>query len=187
MNSKPLAARAFGLVLSIAPLLLVTACAAAKPPLARAPSMPTIANAIPPSGLASATPANAPPSRGTIAISDEIRTACRIPAEDAFFAFDSATLESSDLQPLDAVARCFSTGPLAGHSMRLVGHADPRGPSEYNMALGQRRADSVEGYIDRRGVQSARIATTSRGALDATGQDESGWAHDRRVDVQLGS
>lgn len=187
MNSKPFAACASGLVLSIAPLLLVTACAAAKPSLARAPSTPTIATATPPTGPTSVTPANPEPSRGMIAISDEIRTVCRIPAEDASFAFDSATIESSDLQPLDDVARCFSSGPLAGRSMRLVGHADPRGPSEYNMALGQRRADSVEGYIDRRGVRPAQIATTSRGALDATGQDESGWAHDRRVDVQLGS
>ena len=56
-----------------------------------------------------------------------------------------------------------------------------------NLALGQRRADSVDGYIDRRGVQRARIVTTTRGAMDATGQDETGWAHDRRVDVQLGS
>ena len=70
--------------------------------------------------------------------------------------------------------------------MRLIGHADPRGPSEYNMTLGQRRADSVDAYIGRRGVQRSRIVTTSRGAMDATGQDETGWAHDRRVEVQLG-
>ena len=55
------------------------------------------------------------------------------------------------------------------------------------MALGQRRADSVDAYIDRHGVPASRIETTSRGAMDATGQDESGWAHDRRVDVQLGT
>jgi peptidoglycan-associated lipoprotein len=71
--------------------------------------------------------------------------------------------------------------------MRLIGHADPRGPTDYNMTLGQRRADAVEGYIDRKGVQASRVATTSRGAMDATGQDEAGWARDRRVDVQLGS
>jgi len=99
----------------------------------------------------------------------------------------SAALDSTDVEPLDAVARCSTTGPLAGRHIRLIGHADPRGPAEYNMALGQRRADSVDGYIDRRGVQRSRIMTTSRGAMDATGQDETGWAHDRRVVVQLGS
>jgi peptidoglycan-associated lipoprotein len=185
MNSMLSAPRSWALAASIAPLLVVTACATARPPMASAPPAPT-------PGVTATQPASpslspAEPTRGTIAISDEIRTACGIPAEDAFFAFDSATLESTDITPLDAVARCFVTGPLAGRQMRLVGHADPRGASEYNMTLGQRRADSVDAYIDRRGVQRSRIVTTSRGAMDATGQDETGWAHDRRVDVQLGS
>jgi len=70
--------------------------------------------------------------------------------------------------------------------MRLIGHTDPRGPSEYNMALGQRRADSVEGYVDQHGVKRTQVVTTSRGAMDATGHDEAGWTRDRRVDVALG-
>ena len=181
MKSMPLAPRSL-VLLSIAPLLLVSACAAAKPPVVSALPTPTTATPTPPAAERQA----AEPTRGTIAISEEVRTACGIPEEDAFFAFDSATLESIDIKPLDAVARCFTTGPLTGRHMRLVGHADPRGPSEYNMTLGQRRADSVEGYIGRLGVQLSRIMTTSRGAMDATGQDEAGWAHDRRVDVQLG-
>jgi len=180
MKSKSFASRSSALVLSIAPLLLVSACAAASPPVAKAPS--TMGRATPPAAEAQARE----PTRGTIAISDEIRAACGIPDEDAFFAFDSASIESTDIKPLDAVARCFTTGPLAGRSVHLVGHADPRGPSEYNMTLGQHRADSVDGYIGRRGVQASRMVTTSRGAMDATGQDEAGWAHDRRVDVQLG-
>jgi peptidoglycan-associated lipoprotein len=122
-----------------------------------------------------------------VAISDEIRKACGLSSEDAFFAFDSAVIESAEIQPLNAVAKCFTTGPLAGRAMRLIGHADPRGPSEYNMVLGQRRADAVDGYIDRRGVKRSRVETTSRGSMDASGRDEVGWARDRRVDVQLGS
>jgi peptidoglycan-associated lipoprotein len=184
MNSILSAPRTWALAASIAPLLVVTACAAARSPMASAPT--------PTPGVTAGQPAapslsRAEPTRGTIAISDEIRVACGIPAEDAFFAFDSATLESTDIKPLDAVARCFTTGPLAARQIRLVGHADPRGPSEYNMALGQRRADSVDAYIDRRGVRRSRMVTTSRGAMDAAGQDEAGWANDRRVDVQLGS
>jgi peptidoglycan-associated lipoprotein len=182
MKSMSLAPRSSTLVLSLAPLLLVSACAAAKSPVASVVPTPTMATATPPAANRQATE----PTRGTIAISEEIRTACGIPEEDAFFAFDSATVESIDIKRLDAVARCFTTGPLTGRRMRLVGHADPRGPSEYNMTLGQRRADSVEGYIGRRGVQLSRVTTTSRGAMDATGQDEAGWEHDRRVDVQLG-
>jgi peptidoglycan-associated lipoprotein len=120
-------------------------------------------------------------------ITAEIRAACGIPAEDAFFAFDSAVIAWTDVAQLDAVARCFTRGPLVGRSMRLVGHADPRGAFDYNMALGLHRADSVEGYLDGRGLQRSRVTVTSRGAMDATGQDEGGWALDRRVDVQLGA
>jgi peptidoglycan-associated lipoprotein len=171
------------LVLSIAPLLVATGCATDKPPAAGAPLAATAVTTT----AATMSPSKAEPTSGTIAISDEIRAACGIPAEDAFFAFDSAVIAWDDVAPLDAVARCFTTGALAGRSMRLIGHADLRGPSDYNMALGQRRADSVEGYLDRRGLLRSRVATTSRGAMDATGQDEVGWARDRRVDVQLGA
>jgi peptidoglycan-associated lipoprotein len=181
MNSMSFGTRSSALAVSIAPLLLVAACAAAKPPVADGPPTPPTASA---PQVARSTPE---PTTGTIAISDDIRTACGIPTSDALFAFDSASIETTDIKPLDAVARCFTTGPLAGRPLRLIGHADPRGASEYNIALGQRRADSVDGYIGRHGVQRSHMATTSRGAMDATGQNESGWANDRRVDVQLGS
>lgn len=182
MNTISHAVRSSAVVLAIAPLLLFpSACATTRLPVASAPSNPGIAAPQP----VAASP-RAEPTGGTIAISDEILTACGIPEEDAFFAFDSAAIESADVKALDAVARCFTQGPLAGRGMRLIGHADPRGESEYNMTLGQRRADSVERYIDGHGVQESRVTTTSRGAIDATGRDESGWAHNRRVDVELG-
>jgi peptidoglycan-associated lipoprotein len=67
--------------------------------------------------------------------------------------------------------------------MKLVGHADPRGDSEYNVALAGDRADNVKKYISVRGLGGQRIDTSSRGAFDATGHDEATWAGDRRVDV----
>jgi BON domain len=60
-----------------------------------------------------------------------------------------------------------------------------RGSADYNMTLGQSRADAVTTYLTARGVDSAHASSTSRGAMDATGVDEAGWAHDRRVDVLL--
>jgi peptidoglycan-associated lipoprotein len=179
MNSISLAPIA--LALSIVPLLLATGCAADKPPVASAAVGSTLVTAAP----ATTSSSKAEPSSGTISISAEIRAACGIRAEDAYFAFDSAVIASTDVAPLDAVARCFTSGPLAGRSIRLVGHADARGPFEYNMALGLHRADSVEVYLDGRGLLRSRVTVTSRGAMDATGQDEGGWALDRRVDVQL--
>jgi peptidoglycan-associated lipoprotein len=132
-------------------------------------------------------PPSPAPTTGNISISADIRSSCGISDHDAYFPYDSATLETQDVAPLTALARCFSSGPLAGRAIRLVGHADPRGPDDYNMQLGLRRADSVEHYLDRHGVERQHVDTSSRGAADATGTDEAGWAKDRRVDVMLGT
>jgi peptidoglycan-associated lipoprotein len=67
-----------------------------------------------------------------------------------------------------------------------VGHADPRGGSDYNMTLGQSRADSVAMYLVKKGMDKSKAESSSRGAMDATGSDEPTWARDRRVDMMLG-
>jgi peptidoglycan-associated lipoprotein len=118
-----------------------------------------------------------------LTVDDAIVRTCGLPTPH--FAFDSATVQPNSDTNLNKVAECFSTGPLAGRHMRLVGRADPRGETEYNLALGQRRAGEVGNYIQARGVASDRISTLSRGALDATGATESGFAEDRRVDIGL--
>ncbi len=127
------------------------------------------------------------PKQSDISISDEIRRACGISDAEAHFAFNSARVRESDRAILKKLAVCFSTGPLKGREMRLVGHADPRGESEYNMVLGDRRASNVKDAIANEGLAAERIATTSRGEMDATGTDEASWAKDRRVDVMLGN
>ena len=170
-------------VLALASSSLLLACAETRPAVPASAAPPAESRSAAPRGRSSAVV----PTSGTVAISEEVRRACGIRDEDAYFAFDSSTILSIDVTPLDAVARCFTAGPLKGRSLRLVGHADPRGSAEYNMTLGQGRADSVEGYLGRRGVSREKIGTTSRGAIDATGTSEAGWAHDRRVDVMLGS
>ncbi len=121
----------------------------------------------------------------TVAISEDILQACNIPDADAYFAFDSSLLTAPDHGALGAVATCFTSGPLAGRSINLVGRADPRGAPDYNLTLGQSRADAVTTYLTGRGVSPANASSTSRGAMDATGVDEAGWARDRRVDVLL--
>jgi peptidoglycan-associated lipoprotein len=126
------------------------------------------------------------PNKSQINISEEIKKACGISDADAYFAFDSANIRDQDHKVLGQLATCFTSGPLAGREMRLVGHADPRGDEDYNMVLGGRRADNVKGFIVQKGMDSGKVATTSRGEMDATGTDESGWSRDRRVDVMLG-
>jgi peptidoglycan-associated lipoprotein len=74
---------------------------------------------------------------------------------------------------------------MAGRKLSLIGRADPRGTPEYNLMLGQARANAVAWYLTAHGVSAANAGATSRGKLDATGVDEAGWARDRRVDVLL--
>ena len=83
------------------------------------------------------------------------------------------------------MANCFETGPLKGRKMDLVGHCDPRGADDYNMALGGRRADNVQKIIVSLGLSSSNVSTSSRGKMDATGTDEASWAKDRKVDVNV--
>jgi peptidoglycan-associated lipoprotein len=184
MRSVFIVSRVAGVVASTGMLLLASACGASRPATAPlAPNAPTTTS----TQATGQTSTSTAPSAGTITVSDEIRRACGLSDHDAYFPYDSAALESQDIAPLTAIARCFSSGPLKGRTMVLVGRADPRGPTDYNLSLGQRRADSVEKYLDRHGVDHTKMDTSSRGAMDATGSDEAGWAKDRRVDVMLGS
>ncbi len=131
----------------------------------------------------------------TVTISAPIASLCHIQfdkyeskpvAESSpLFAFDDAELFPDDRALLDKVATCMKTGPLEGRSVMLVGRADPRGETEYNMLLGARRAHSVANFLKVLGVAAPRVQETSRGELDATGTNEATWTYDRRVDILL--
>ncbi len=129
------------------------------------------------------------PVSANVALSDDILRACKIEfsnqPEAPKFDYDSTGLSSDDLHVLAQVVTCLTTGPLKGRSVQLVGRADPRGTDQYNMALGANRANQVQRFLEGHGVQ--HVSETSRGAIDATGKDESGWRQDRRVDLVLGS
>jgi peptidoglycan-associated lipoprotein len=123
-------------------------------------------------------------------VDDEIRRICNLVeksdlTEQPKFDYDSADLSAQERDVLAQIAKCLTTGPLKGRSVELVGRADPRGETEYNMTLGGRRAHSVDTYMAGLGVDKAKMSETSRGAMDATGKDEEGWKKDRRVDVRL--
>ncbi len=125
------------------------------------------------------------PRQSTIKVSDEIMEACGISDAEAKFEYDSARVQRGDQPVLNKLVQCFTSGKLSGRTMRLVGHADPRGEAEYNMVLGGKRADNVKSYLSAQGLPDRQGETTSRGEIDATGTDESGWSGDRRVDVIL--
>jgi peptidoglycan-associated lipoprotein len=165
--------------------LPIAACGGDKPPVkgpetaASDTAKPQATNRLPPAPPDS-------PQASALRISDEIVRACGISEPDAYFAFDKANLRNEDSKVLDQVVTCFTSGPLKGKSMKLVGHADPRGGSDYNMTLGQSRADAVQGYMVEHHMDKSKVETTSRGAMDASGTDEPTWARDRRVDMMLG-
>jgi peptidoglycan-associated lipoprotein len=161
-------------------LTLLAACSGNQPPPAAPRQAKLYKPAAPPTPLDSKSP-----KAGVVHIAEDIRKACGISDADAHFAFDSATLGQTERPVLTQLATCFVSGPLRGREMRLVGHADPRGPDEYNMVLGGSRADTVKTFLTMKGVPSSRIATTSRGEMEARGTDEASWAEDRRVDVMM--
>jgi peptidoglycan-associated lipoprotein len=161
-----------------------------------APGMTRKANspAIAPTGNATTSSAPLPMKNGPpvetsgLSVSDAIARACGIPAgkpATPSFEFDSAALGEDDRMMLGLVAKCLTEGALRGRSVALIGRTDPRGEPEYNMNLGGSRADSVNRYLVDLGVGKDKLHATSRGELDANGNDEAGWAHDRRVDVEL--
>jgi peptidoglycan-associated lipoprotein len=160
-------------------LTLLAACGSNQPPPA-APQAKRYMPAAPPMPSDSKSP-----KAGVVHIAEDIRKACGISDADAHFAFDSATLGQTERPVLTQLATCFVSGPLRGREMRLVGHADPRGPDDYNMVLGGSRADTVKAFLTMKGVPSSRIGTTSRGEMEARGTDEASWSQDRRVDVLM--
>lgn len=127
--------------------------------------------------------------RPNVHVSDDIMRLCKIHVDNVDrapkFDFDDAELLPEDRDVLEQVAKCVTTGPLKGRKLALVGRCDPRGEAEYNMALGEHRADTVQVYLSNLGVDPKNMTMTSRGELDAEGVDDDTWRRDRRVDILL--
>jgi peptidoglycan-associated lipoprotein len=157
-----------------------------------APAQPAAASPAPPTKVASPPPRDVARNQKmshTLALASDIVQLCGIKATASGaspkFAFDRADLSDDDHNVLQQLAACMRTGPLQGKSVDLIGRADSRETAEYNLALGSKRAGSVDTYLQSLGVSETFLSQTSRGALDATGTDETGWANDRRVDIML--
>ncbi|MDR1529179.1 MAG: peptidoglycan-associated lipoprotein Pal [Burkholderiales bacterium] len=100
-----------------------------------------------------------------------------------FFAFDSYVIEEEYRGLVEAHARYLAANPTA--RMVLQGHTDERGTHEYNLALGQRRADAVKRMMTLLGAQDAQIETVSFGKERPRNPEsnEVAWAENRRVDI----
>ncbi|CAA7627849.1 Outer membrane lipoprotein omp16 (Peptidoglycan-associated lipoprotein) [Candidatus Terasakiella magnetica] len=98
-----------------------------------------------------------------------------------FFDFDKATLRADAKATLAKQAAWLKYYP--NYSMTIEGHADERGTREYNLALGERRANSVKEFLSANGVASSRIKTVSYGKERpvALGSNEAAWVQNRRA------
>lgn len=99
-----------------------------------------------------------------------------------YFGFDQYTLSSDSQSILDSNIAKLRNG---SQQIRVEGHADERGTREYNLALGERRANAVVQYLVANGVAKSRLETISYGKERPAdpGHDESAWAKNRRVEL----
>jgi peptidoglycan-associated lipoprotein len=104
----------------------------------------------------------------------------RFENEDIYFDYDAYTLSEPAKRILDEKVAFVKRFPKA--KVTIEGHCDSRGTTEYNLALGERRANSALQYIINSGGSRANLTTISYGKEHpaATGSDEASWAKNRR-------
>ena len=103
-----------------------------------------------------------------------------------FFAFDSSRLTPADQGTLDRQAGWLQKYPQV--QVQVAGNTDDRGTEEYNLALGQRRANAARDYLVARGTNSGRISTISFGKDRpiALGDNEEAWRQNRNAITSVG-
>jgi peptidoglycan-associated lipoprotein len=168
--------------------MLAVACGRNEPPVTPAPPPPPppapVAPPPPPPPPPPPAPAPQPPPQPSEAelfaqMSLEQLNAQR-PLEDVRFDYDRAELSDAARASLQKNAQWMQR--WTSTRVNVEGHADSRGTSEYNLALGERRANAVRDYLVSLGVEAARINTVSYGEERplCTEENEACWAQNRR-------
>jgi len=105
--------------------------------------------------------------------------------KDAYFGYDEAALGADAQAALTDSANWLKRNP--SYNLLVEGHCDERGTEQYNLALGDRRANTVKQFLMTLGVDAARIRTVSYGEERPfdPGHDESAWAKNRRAHLVL--
>ena len=104
-----------------------------------------------------------------------------VAADRIFFDTDRSNVDSDDQEVLRSQAAWLIAHPSV--RIRVEGHCDERGTREYNLALGERRANAAKNYLSTLGVDLSRISVVSYGKErpDALGSDEQAWSKNRRA------
>ncbi|MEZ4399333.1 MAG: OmpA family protein [Kofleriaceae bacterium] len=96
-----------------------------------------------------------------------------------YFGYDDATIAPSERDRLDANNVCIGKSPQ--RLVYVIGHTDEAGTEEYNIALSERRAQTVADYLARLGVDPAKLQVVPKGETEPSGE---GAERDRRVEFQ---
>lgn len=104
-----------------------------------------------------------------------------VSADRIFFDTDKFDVDAQDQATLQSQAQWLLANPTV--RVTLEGHADERGTRDYNVALGERRANAAKNFLATLGVDPSRISTISYGKERpaALGSDEASWAQNRRA------
>jgi len=103
------------------------------------------------------------------------------------FDLDKANVRADDMGSLDQKVAILQANPDL--RIRVTGHCDERGSDEYNLALGNRRAQAAKQYLVSHGIDASRIETQSYGEERpmVDGHDESAWSQNRRAEFEVTS
>jgi len=103
-----------------------------------------------------------------------------VPSDRIYFDTDAFNVDDQDRSILDAQAAWLQKYPSV--RVTIEGHCDERGTREYNIALGDRRANAAKNYLQSRGIDAGRMTVISWGKErpQSTGSDETAWAQNRR-------
>ena len=106
-----------------------------------------------------------------------VAQACQL--QTVYFAYDDSSIAASERDRLDANNACMAKSPQRG--VYVIGHTDGSGTDEYNIALSERRAQTVADYLSRLGADPAQMQVVPKGETEPTSQGED---KDRRVEFQ---
>jgi peptidoglycan-associated lipoprotein len=104
-------------------------------------------------------------------------------AHSVYFDFDKSEIKPEGQAVISSWAQYLSANPTV--KVRLEGNTDERGTREYNIGLGERRANAVGAALQSQGVSASQLSTVSYGKERpvALGHDESAWSQNRRTDI----
>jgi len=171
------------LIVAIAPLVLLAACASTGDKAAKKAAAPVAAETEVAAPTAPMAETSAAPEEPRMAVDPLQDPTSPLAKRVIYFDFDKSDIKSEFRPIIQAHASYLADHPRV--RVKLEGHADERGTREYNIGLGERRANSVRAFLTLQGVSASQIETVSYGEERpvAMCHDESCWHLNRRVEI----